>query len=65
MVTKCGVPFGPQPKETHTMAKDTWKPVPHKDAITGKQTDSSGNGGSYSIDSKIEKAQRERPNPSR
>ena len=41
------------------MAKDTWKPTPHKDSITGKRTDASGNGGSYSIDSKIEKVQRE------
>jgi hypothetical protein len=47
------------------MAKDTWKPTPHRDPITKKQTDSSGNGGSYDVSSKIEKAQRERPNPSR
>lgn len=57
------------------MAKDTWKPTPYRDPITNKVRTNppsypAGQGiispnNSYSINSKIEKAQRERPNPSR
>jgi hypothetical protein len=47
------------------MAKDSFKPVPYKDPITKKQTDSSGNGASYDISAKIAAEQKRTANPSK